>query len=181
MAGLADKSLGSSDPAAIDSSSSSDSDEFSDEFDGFSDLEPDHDKNTIIPLDPPPADHIFDSFEECWAFLLAWSLPCGYGIRKGRTKLNKDSTGLRKVWIQYDKAEKPKPTKRTRDSGSKGVSCPFAGKGVLKDGYWQFYLTYSTHNNHGPSLHGYSHPCHRKLTKAMLAHITTQSAVGIAP
>jgi hypothetical protein len=108
MADLEDESLGSSDPAAINSSSSSDSDEFSDEFNGFSDLEPDCDENTIIPLDPPPTDRISDSFEDCWAFLLAWSRPRNYGIRKGRTKSSKD--GLYKVWIQCDKVRKPSAT-----------------------------------------------------------------------
>jgi hypothetical protein len=32
-----------------------------------------------------------------------------------------------------------------------------------------------------PSLHGYTHLCHCKPTEAMRAHITAQSAVGIAP
>jgi hypothetical protein len=53
MADLDSEFLGFSDPEASDSS---DSDAFSDEFDGFSDLEPDRNKNTIIPLDPPPND-----------------------------------------------------------------------------------------------------------------------------
>jgi hypothetical protein len=180
MADLESEFLGFSDPEASDSSNSSNSDAFSDEFDGFSDLEPDRDENTTItPLNPPPTDRTFESFEDCWAFLLAWSLPRGYGIRKGRTKLNKVG-GLRKVWIQCDKASKPRTTEATRDSSSKGVSCPFSSEAVLKDGYWQFYVTYSQHS-HGPSLHGYTHPCHRKPTEEMLAHITAQSAVGIAP
>jgi hypothetical protein len=176
MADLDSEFLGFSDP---ETSNTSDSDAFSDEFDGFSDLELDRNKNTIIPLDPPSNDSTFDSFEDCWAFLLAWSLPRGYGIQKGRTKSNKD--GQRKVWIQYDKAEKPKATESTRDTSSKGVSCPFAGEAVYENGCWRFYLIHSTHSNHDPSLHGYTHPCHRKPTEAMLAHITAQSAVGVAP
>jgi hypothetical protein len=58
MADLEDEFLGFSDPE-------SDSDEFSNEFNGFSDLESERDENTITPLDPPPTDRIFDSFEDC--------------------------------------------------------------------------------------------------------------------
>jgi hypothetical protein len=141
MADLEDEFLGCSDPEGVSASDSN-------EFDGFSDLESERDENTIVPLDPPPTDHIFDSFEDFWRFLLTWSRPRGYGIRKGRTKLNKDGTGLRRVRIQCDKAGKPRATGRTRDSGSKGVACPFAGDAVLNpDGYWQFFLTCSAHGD----------------------------------
>jgi hypothetical protein len=135
------------------------------------------------PWSYPPPEAKYDTFDEAEHAVLQWASQYGYGLRRGRSKLDKKGD-TRKMWMQCDRARSAEPSGTIRTYlTTRGVNCGFFFQIVRypsKDNRWYIVTNNSTHC-HDPSVHPSAHPCFRHRTSEVRALIRRQTELGIAP
>lgn len=110
----------------------------------------------------------------------------GYAVVKERTKKNKDNK-VYKVYLRYDRGgkyvDKSQPGRRTRDTGTRLINCPFPVTGTVQEnGFWKVEARNAEHN-HFPSLFASGHSAHRQLSLTINVRqsIADMITAGIQP
>lgn len=112
----------------------------------------------------PPAGALYASYENAKEALRNHARKEGYVITKKRSKRDKRTGEVRKVWLQCDKSGKPITSGTKRNTFSRKTDCPFEltlTRTRLQK--WQVTTLHGTHNHDASSVAA-QHPCHRKRT-----------------